>query len=253
MINSDDPQHKNEPGSNSVVTTSVYSVESPKKIYGHLSHRQIVMSLLSVAIVLAIGLFAWFYYDLFHTSHTQLLKTGEISTPAGGTIKFAKPANFKSPEGDITAQPLQTFQLRQKINSKTITSSYLIVSTTPISPDILSNLNNLDTYLTESPNSTAYKTASAPITSFAQTMLSLYSKSVLSNAAPLRTSNIRSNAWQFDLSATDGKTGAPDLHGKAIYAWTKKATYSYVLAVATDQWQASLPTWQAMIDSISLE
>lgn len=242
---------KNESENNPISNNYPYKKKRFKNF--KISYRLVAIAIMcSVALLLG-GLFAWLIYGSPKLPHSQNVQIVRVSSPQGGSIKFTKPANFESSGGDTSTQPLQAFQLIERTRNKTKTSGYLFVSATSLTPSVKKYLNKTNDYLTKSPSSAEHQIAIAPITSFVRTMLFLNTKIALYNPSPFKTSNIKSNAWQFELSATDGEAGAPDFRGKAIYAWTEKATYYYALAVTPGEWEKNISTWQVMIESIKLE
>ena len=176
---------------------------------------------------------------------------------AGAELTFQKPteikySNLRLQEGSAVASLVHT-------NKKTKPDSGIAYI---YAGSVQSALATSESYIKarkeglSSKNSQNYQIMVKPIIDFIKGNTSdKYDVQILS-VSPLSTSNIKDNAWKFDLTIRGGggsvKTIKP-LNGNAIMAFGKNTFYYFTVMAIENNWDSNQKVWQQVLDSVKVD
>lgn len=225
------------------------------------AHARIVILVILLIIVGSGALYFYAQNKGDSGPYTQTYNSLSTAIVAGGgegqAIIFKKISQLNS-IGDTSDQYSQSYvQLTQSEQDK---KAYIAINRlnvkvqdfpSPAPPQ--AQIEKLKTILAGDPNSANYKLYIADIKAFGQSAFPEKTINVsLAKANPFTNPSISSNAWQFDLTATDSTNQTPTHLGKVLYMIGKNSTYYFLTAAAENNWQNNTKTFQETLDSIKI-
>jgi hypothetical protein len=185
--------------------------------------------------------------------HYQQTVEQNVSSASVGDLSFQKPVEFK--ENHRFSGPKNTTVTYTHINEKKYSIGFMGVSAT--SSDLASDKKYVEgvKYLMEHPGGNDYdKYAGNYFKDFIKSFSGPDSTVELSQPKPFTNSNIKNNAWIFDVKSTnpDSKKIAP-LQGQFIYAAGKKSFYYFSMMAIEDNWQSNSGLWYQVKNSIKID
>jgi hypothetical protein len=165
---------------------------------------------------------------------------------------FNKPKEFikaSSGTGQVVLVRSDIMQRTDQFNKGYIAAAYTpMTSATTLDSTSLQSISKV----LADPSSTYYKATTSSATQFIKDRIDKNkSKLTIGNAKPFTNSQIKSHAWQFDITASE-PNNKNKISGKAIYAIGSKAYYYFMLTSESSDWQANQDMWQKVLDSIQI-
>jgi hypothetical protein len=168
-------------------------------------------------------------------------------------MSFNKPKEFVKQvtgTGQVVLVRSDIMQRTDQFNKGYIAAAYTPMTSATTTLDSTS-LQSISKVLAD-PSSTYYKATTSSVTQFIKDRIDKNkSKLTIGNAKPFTNSQIQSNAWQFDITASE-LNNKNKISGKAIYAIGSKAYYYFMLTSESSDWQANQDVWQKVLDSIQV-
>lgn len=117
-------------------------------------------------------------------------------------------------------------------------------------------IKNIDTMISD-PKNVSHEVVVKPVKDFVTQRLKTTLATTFSEAKPLTTANIKSNAWYLTFTATPknskDKATQPDLSGEVVMGIGKTTFYYVMVYSISSNWQSNQKVWDQVINSIKLD
>ena len=222
--------------------------------------RLLPIAVVLVVIAAAIGLYVFYqdrYGDDKTASSVNFSQDSVSGSGKGRSIAFKKPDNLV-PSGDENTAKLKGFiklAPSPKDSNSLVDVSRMLVSAKDLPADLV-----VESYIAQveeavkNPNSKDYKAGLTSVQNFAKSGFPEPTISIkVGQAVAFSNSNVKSNAWQFDIAAQDSSGLTPTHNGKVIWIVGQKTYYQILLSATASDWKNNSRTWNQVIDSIKID
>lgn len=238
------------------------SLQPPKMDW---KDRKSFLTIVGILILLVGGGYALYKHN--HPSapktypYQQTFSTLANHKFAGGAdgrgITFEKPDIFATQQNVLSGQSFVQLAKSTKNDGSYIAIARLMVTTRDtLLPGTITGdyLQGVARDFKADVTSSAYKETVSTIQTFAKTGFPEPTITVtLGKAQAFTNSNIKFNAWQFDLTSSDSSGATPAHTGKVIFAIGKNTFYRFMIAATDQNWQANSASFQQVIKSIKID
>lgn len=226
-----------------IISTEAKSTSKP------FIRRRNILVLVGIVII---GLVASGFYLKYHRNNTASNNTLDSyklqATEQGTGMSFNKPKEFVKAGSGTGQVVLVRSDIMQRADQSN--NGYIASASMPVTLDSAS-LQLISKALAD-PSSANYKAAVSPVTQFIKGRIDKNkSKLTVGNAKPFTNFQIKSHAWQFDITASE-PNDKNKISGKAVYAIGPKAYYYFMLTSVSSDWQSNQDMWQKVLDSIQI-
>jgi hypothetical protein len=180
-----------------------------------------------------------------------------LGSSKGKGMNFSRPAEL-SP---VTWQDTNNLRSFIKLSPSNKQEAYVDVSRLlAASLDYKSSSDPNQAYIDDvastlkDPNSPTYSSDISALTNFVKQGFTEGPIAVnLGVAKHFTNSNIKKNAWIFDVTTVDSSNITPTHRGVLVYALGENAIYRFMYTKTTAKWNADNNSWQTVLDSIKID
>jgi hypothetical protein len=226
-------------------------------------NRRAELAVVLVIVLLAVGLGGYESHNsknnqpvlpVVKQTYSKTTNYTVTTTPTGTGFTFNKPIEFGT---TTTSTNLAAFQeTTSDKNNKTVPLAEMAAVTTPLStPFYPASLKSVNSTIL-GPATAAHKFL-APIQQYvARNLDSGYTVAQGATRA-YKTPNVKSNAWEIDLSASPAKAANADVlpaqQGELVYIISPKAFYYFFAMSADYNWTANQSAWNNVLTSLRVD
>ena len=236
-------------------------------IYTHskrlLMNRRAELAVVLLIVLLAIGLSVHATHNsknnqpilpVVKESYSKTTNYTVTSAPAGTGLTFIKPIEFGNTNTSISSAAFQETTTNRK--NKTVPLAEMAAVTTPLgTPFYPASLKAVNSTIL-GPQSAAH-TFLAPIQQYVARNLDPGYTVALGSAKAYKTTNVKSDAWEIDLSASPTKASSADVlpvqQGALVYAISSKAFYYFFVMSDSYNWTGNQSAWNNVLNSLKVD
>jgi hypothetical protein len=176
----------------------------------------------------------------------------------GNGLTFKKPAEITvfGSESDPSQRTFIHLSKSQKKTDQYVAVSRIEVSSNDYSSPTLPDsefLSEVKKSFAQDPSSAGYKNDTQNLRQFVQEAFPEATITVkLGAAKPFTNPNIKENAWQISVTATDSSGLTPDQEGTLLWISGNKAYYRFLVIAVHPDWETDSALWQATLDSVEV-
>lgn len=215
----------------------------------------LALAILALIVIAGVGAYFWDHNKKVQAPLYIYNNTATITVAGkehGTGMSFSKPVELEkvsSAQGQVELEHLQTLP-----NGKKKMISYIAAASSSDSQVIpQGQLDSLNKQLTDVQNFKQSSYSLETVNTFLKDRLPEGWQTSLSHGYAFTNGSIKRNAWYFNVTSKDQKTGQ-ELDGRVVYAISQGSHYYYFTIIAQpNDWQSNASTWNSVLSSLKID